>query len=45
MIQYRPEIDGLSAIAVLSVVIYHYFLSFLPSGFTGVDISLSLAAI
>ena len=45
--KYRPEIDGLRAIAVLSVVIYHagfqipffensYFL--LPGGFLGVDI-------
>jgi len=38
MIKYRPEIDGLRAIAVLSVVIFHYFPSILPGGFIGVDI-------
>lgn len=35
---YRPEIDGLRAFAVLSVVIYHSFPSLLPGGFTGVDV-------
>lgn len=38
MIKYRPEIDGLRAIAVLSVVIFHYFPSILPGGFVGVDV-------
>ena len=37
-IKYRPEIDGLRAIAVLSVVIFHLFPSYLPGGFAGVDI-------
>lgn len=37
-IKYRTEIDGLRAIAVLAVIIYHAFPSLLPGGFVGVDI-------
>ena len=42
-ISYRPEIDGLRAISVLAVIIYHakiYILGsvFLPGGYLGVDI-------
>ena len=35
---YRPDIDGLRAVAVLSVVGFHGVPSAVPGGFTGVDI-------
>ena len=35
---YRPDVDGLRAIAVLGVVCYHLDHRWLPGGFTGVDI-------
>ncbi len=35
---YRPEIDGLRAMAIVPVVIYHAFPDALPGGFVGVDI-------
>ena len=45
---YRPEIDGLRAIAVLSVIIYHIDLKIagfrlLKGGFLGVDIFLVIS--
>ena len=33
---YRKDIDGLRAYAVLAVVIFHF--GFLPNGFLGVDV-------
>lgn len=35
---YRPDIDGLRAIAILSVVIFHIDKHLIPGGFVGVDI-------
>lgn len=35
---YRPQIDGLRAVAVLSVIAFHYGADWLPGGFLGVDI-------
>lgn len=35
---YRPDIDGLRAIAVLSVIIFHLRSTWLPGGFVGVDV-------
>lgn len=37
-IQYRSDIDGLRAFAVLSVIIFHINPQWLPGGFLGVDI-------
>ncbi|BDD86213.1 acyltransferase family protein [Desulfofustis limnaeus] len=37
-IDYRPDIDGLRAVAVLSVFAFHLFPERLPGGFLGVDI-------
>ncbi|MFA7945183.1 acyltransferase family protein [Pseudomonas brenneri] len=36
--KYRPDIDGLRAVAVLSVVFFHAFPRWVPGGFIGVDI-------
>lgn len=35
---YRPEIDGLRALAVIAVIINHFNRDALPSGYLGVDI-------
>jgi len=37
-IRHRPDIDGLRAIAIIAVVVYHVFPRLLPGGFVGVDI-------
>ena len=50
---YRPDIDGLRALAVIAVIAHHFNRDLLPSGFLGVDmffvisgyvISISLAS-
>ena len=37
VIRYRSDIDGLRAIAVISVVLFHLFRSAIPGGYLGVD--------
>ncbi|CDZ78001.1 O-acetyltransferase OatA [Legionella massiliensis] len=36
--KYRPHVDGLRAIAILFVLVFHAGLTLFPSGFIGVDI-------
>lgn len=36
--KYRSDIDGLRALAIIPVVIYHAFPEFIQGGFTGVDV-------
>jgi len=38
--QFRPDIQGLRAIAVLAVIIFHLNPAWLPGGFVGVDVFL-----
>lgn len=41
--KYYPEIDGLRALAVISVIIFHLDASWLPGGFSGVDIFFTIS--
>jgi peptidoglycan/LPS O-acetylase OafA/YrhL len=36
--RYRPDIDGLRALAVMAVILFHAFPKVVPGGFVGVDI-------
>lgn len=36
--QFRKDINGLRAIAIIAVVLFHFNNSWLPGGFTGVDV-------
>src|SRR5215831_17677026 len=35
---FRPDVEGLRAIAILLVVLYHAGLNWLPGGYVGVDV-------
>jgi peptidoglycan/LPS O-acetylase OafA/YrhL len=37
-IKYIPAIDGLRAVAVIAVMLYHLGVSWIPGGFLGVDL-------
>src|SRR5579863_825458 len=37
-LRYRPDIDGLRAIAIVPVVLYHYGVPGFGGGFVGVDV-------
>ena len=36
--KYRPEIDGIRALAIIAVIINHFNKNLLPNGYLGVDI-------
>src|ERR1700761_6021086 len=36
--RYRPEIDGLRAIAVIAVILFHFNADMFPGGYLGVDV-------
>jgi peptidoglycan/LPS O-acetylase OafA/YrhL len=37
-IPYRPEIDGLRAVSIIGVILFHFWPQVLPGGFMGVDV-------
>lgn len=37
-LRYRPDIDGLRAVAIILIVLFHCGVSAVPGGFIGVDI-------
>lgn len=37
-IKYRPDVDGLRAFSVLSVIVFHFHSDILPGGYVGVDV-------
>ncbi|MDX8513975.1 acyltransferase family protein [Mesorhizobium captivum] len=40
---YRPDVDGLRAIAVIAVILFHFGVPGFPGGFVGVDIFLVIS--
>lgn len=43
MNNYRPDIQGLRAVAVLAVILFHFNPAWLPGGFVGVDVFLVIS--
>jgi peptidoglycan/LPS O-acetylase OafA/YrhL len=37
-VQYRPDIDGMRALAIIPVLLFHFFPDLMPGGFIGVDV-------
>lgn len=37
-LKYRPEIDGLRAVSVIMVILFHLGITLMPGGFIGVDV-------
>lgn len=37
-LKYRPEVDGLRSIAVFAVIFFHFGLSWMSAGYSGVDV-------
>jgi peptidoglycan/LPS O-acetylase OafA/YrhL len=37
-LDYWPEIDGIRAIAVISVILFHFNIPYFKGGFIGVDV-------
>lgn len=35
---YRPDIDELRAVAVLAVIVFHFWKNSIPAGYMGVDV-------
>ncbi len=40
---YRPDIDGLRAISVIGVLLFHFYPSILPGGYAGVDVFFTIS--
>ena len=43
ILEYRPDVDGLRAVAALAVIIYHMDEAWLPGGFVGVDVFFTIS--
>ena len=44
VLKYRPDLDGIRALAVLSVIVFHIDPQWLPGGFLGVPFVLRILA-
>lgn len=42
-LQFRPDIQGLRAVSVLAVILFHFNPAWLPGGFVGVDVFLVIS--